>query len=61
MGLNRKNCVSFDTLIEAIAEQMCKGKTEQEIDEMYKELDEGFKAIKEHRYNDVEEEDSNDT
>ena len=54
MGLNIKNCVSFDTLIEAIAEQMCKGKTDQEIDEMYKELDEGFKAIKEHRYEEVE-------
>lgn len=54
MGLNRKNCVSFDTLIEAIADQMCKGKTEQEIEEMCKEMDEGFKAIKEHRYEEEE-------
>lgn len=54
MGLNRKNCVSFDTMIEAIAKQMCEGKTEQEIEEMYEELDEGFKAIKEHRYEEVE-------
>lgn len=54
MGLNRKNCVPFDTLIEAIAEQMCKGKTEQEIEEMCKELDKGFKDIKEHRYEEVE-------
>lgn len=61
MGLNRKNCVSFYTLIEEIAKQMFEGKTEQEIEEMYKELDEGFKAIKEHRYNDVEEDDSNDS
>ena len=61
MGLNRKNCVSFDTLVEAIAKQMCEGKTEQEIEEMWKELDEGFKAIKEHRYEDIEEEDYDDT
>ena len=60
MGLNRKNCVLLDTLVEAIAKQMCEGKTEREIEEMYKELDEGFRSIKEHRYNDVEE-DSDDT
>lgn len=60
MSLNRKNCVPFEEFVKVLAEQMCKGKTEQEIEEMYKELDEGFKAIKEHRYNDVEE-DSDDT
>ena len=32
MGLNRKNCVSFYTLIEEIAKQMFEGKTEQEIE-----------------------------
>ena len=61
MSLNRKNCIPFDEFVKVLADQMCKGKTDQEIEEMYKELDEGFKAIKEHRYNDVEEEDSNDT
>ena len=55
MGLNRKNCIPFDEFVKVLADQMCKGKTEHEIEEMYKELDEGFKAIKEHRYNDVEE------
>lgn len=60
MSLNRNNCIPFDEFVKVLAEQMCKGKTEQEIEEMYKELDEGFKAIKEHRYNDVEE-DSDDT
>ena len=60
MGLNRKNCIPFEEFVKVLADQMCKGKTEQEIEEMYKELDEGFKAIKEHRYNDVEE-DSDDT
>lgn len=60
MSLNRNNCIPFEEFVKVLAEQMCKGKTEQEIDEMYKELDEGFKAIKEHRYNDVEE-DSDDT
>lgn len=60
MSLNRKNCIPFEELVKVLADQMCKGKTEQEIEEMYKELDEGFKAIKEHRYNDVEE-DSDDT
>ena len=56
MGLNRKNCVSFDTLVEAIAKQMCKGKTEQEIEEMYREVEEALNGTKEHRL-----EDSNDT
>lgn len=60
MSLNRKNCIPFEEFVKTLADQMCKGKTEQEIEEMYKELDEGFKAIKEHRYNDVEE-DSDDT
>lgn len=60
MSLNRNNCIPFEEFVKVLAEQMCKGKTEQEIEEMYKELDEGFKAIKEHRYNDVEE-DSDDT
>ena len=60
MSLNRKNCIPFEEFVKALADQMCKGKTQQEIEEMYKELDEGFKAIKEHRYNDVEE-DSDDT
>lgn len=60
MRLNRKNCIPFEEFVKVLADQMCKGKTEQEIEEMYKELDEGFKAIKEHRYNDVEE-DSDDT
>lgn len=60
MSLNRKNCVPFEEFVKVLADQMCKGKTEQEIEEMYKELDEDFKAIKEHRYNDVEE-DSDDT
>ena len=61
MSLNRKNCIPFEEFVKVLADQMCKGKTEQEIEEMYKELDEGFKAIKEHRYNDVEEDDSDDT
>ena len=60
MSLNRKNCIPFEEFVKVLAVQMCKGKTEQEIEEIYKELDEGFKAIKEHRYNDVEE-DSDDT
>lgn len=60
MSLNRKNCVPFEEFVKVLVDQMCKGKTEQEIEEIYKELDEGFKAIKEHRYNDVEE-DSDDT
>lgn len=60
MSLNRKSCIPFEEFVKVLADQMCKGKTEQEIEEMYKELDEGFKAIKEHRYNDVEE-DSDDT
>ena len=54
MALNKKYCVPFDDFIVAIAEQMCKDKTEQEIEEMCKELDEGFKDIKEHRYEEVE-------
>lgn len=61
MALNKKNCIPFEEFIKVLADQMCKGKTEQEIEEMYEELDEGFKAIKEHRYNDVEEDDSDDT
>ena len=56
MGLNRKNCVSLNTLIEAIAKQMCEGKTEQEIEEMYMEIEEALKDNKEHQL-----EDSNDT
>lgn len=61
MSLNRKNCIPLDEFVKVLADQMCKGKTDQEIEEIYKELDEGFKAIKEHRYNDVEEENSDDT
>ena len=60
MGLNRKNCVPFEDFIKVLADQMCDGKTEQEIEEIWKELEEGFKAIKEHRYEDIEEEDSDD-
>ena len=61
MALNEKNCVPFEEFVKVLADQMCKGKTEQEIGEMWKELEEGFNAIKEHRYEDTEEEDDDDT
>lgn len=56
MGLNRKNCVSFYTLIEEIAKQMFEGKTEQEIEEMYMEIEEALNYNEEHQL-----EDSNDS
>lgn len=55
-----KYCVPFEDFIVAIAKQMCEGKTEQEIEDMWMELDEWFKAIKEHKFNNEGEDNTND-